>query len=1208
MRLKQIELQGFKSFAEKTKIEFPAGLTVVIGPNGSGKSNISDAVRWVLGEMSLKTLRGSKMEDVIFNGTQKRQPANYTSVSLYMDTSDEHAAAAEVEDEAQAQDRIRLSDAPEVIITRRYYRTGESEYYINKKQVRLKDIYELFYDTGIGREGYSVIGQGKISEVLSVKGDERRSIFEEASGISKFRFRKTEAERKLRDTENNLVRINDIVGELSARIGPLEKEAENAKKYLVLSEEKKGLEITLWLERTDKIRSELGEREQNLAAAKLELELAEEDIKRLEQEEEKSAQVGYEIMRRKGEAETEISAGDAASAEAAGKKAVAENELVHIKAKAEECRGDIAAAEILLKDIGKDEELCVSELEKARAALADAENTKKQLTSSYNNAVFSSDESLEAEKNIANSIDELNRHVSELEIQRAGLSARVEAADKGDDGRIAASRDRVGELTWRSDDARLKLDAAVVAYNGLRELLRKSEDEIRALNADKNAVDEKISAQKIKAASLEEQREGLIRLDRLFEGYSGAVKTVMTASKDGRIKTDRGGVNIHGTVASLLSTDGEYVVALETALGASVQFVVVESEVDAKAAIAFLKRTGGGRATFLPLDTVRGRKCDVSMIRNMPGYLGIASELALCDAKYNGIADELLGRTVIASDIDSASAIARKSGYRIKIVTKDGQVINAGGSYTGGSPAQKVGVFTRGVDIERLDGQIKEANSALFALETDKRKITRRIEEIQADMAEKQSELDERSAACDEARSLYGDISARLDEEELRLEGLMGEEENSARSRAEALERLDEIDNEVKQSGERLASLRGELENQKQKTASLKQEEADALEKFNAFRVEEVRLASAAEAAEGRQSAVTAKKQELTARIEAAEDIIKENTEKEAALEKEISFLAAEIDKYTSRGKELAAVKADLEEQYAEKEKRDAERRSEARLANTRRDQAFRTFTGLESGVEAQHKEYDSLITRLWDEYELTYSEAEQFRLPEEKMVKAPSRINSLKSQIKALGSINVNAVAEYAETKERYDFLTAQVDDLNKTRRSLDSVIDKLNTAMRTTFTETVERIDEAFSEVFTELFGGGQGHIKLQDPENPLECGIDIIIRPPGKSVKSISLLSGGEQSFAAIALYLALQSINPAPFCIFDEIESALDDVNLVRFVDYVKRRCEKTQYIMISHRRGTMERADTIYGVTMHEKGVSDYIRLDISKIEKYIDVK
>ncbi len=1207
MRLKQIELQGFKSFAEKTKIDFPAGLTVVIGPNGSGKSNISDAVRWVLGEMSLKTLRGSKMEDVIFNGTAKRQPAGYTAVSLYLDTSEEHASKEE-DAPAQAQDRIRLSDAPEVVITRRYYRTGESEYYINKKQVRLKDIYELFYDTGIGREGYSVIGQGKISEVLSAKGDERRSIFEEASGISKYRSRKNEAERKLRDTENNLVRINDIVGELSARIGPLEKEAENAKKYLTLSEEKKGLEITVWLERTDKIRLEMGEREQNLAAAKLELELADEDIKRLENEEERSAQEGYELMRRKGEAENEMSAAESASAEAVGRKAVIENEIGHLKTKIEDCKADVSAAKALLEAVDGDESGALEALEKARAELGDAENVKKQLSAAYNNAVFSSDEATERAEKLSNDIEKLSALLSETEIERAGLTARLESADNADDGRLDASRQRALELEQSTDEARIKLEKAVGECDEVKSRIRESEDQIRRLDGDKNSIDEKISAQKIKAASLEEQRDGLLRLDRLFEGYSGAVKTVMNASKDGRIRTERGNVKIHGTVASLLSTDGEYVVALETALGASVQFVVVETEADAKASIAFLKRTGGGRATFLPLDTVKGRRCDVSAIKNLPGYVGIASELALCDDKYIGIADELLGRTVIAADIDSASVIARKSGFRVKIVTKDGQVINAGGSYTGGSPAQKVGVFTRGVDIERLDSQIKDANHALFDLETDRRKITRKIEELQSLVAEAQEELELLTSSCDEARSDFGGISARLEEERLRLSELEEALESSVRSRSENEEKLLKLDAEIEKIKGDISSSKEALQKQRDAISVLKNSEAAALEKLSAFRVEEVKLSSAAETAESRLSAVVSKKQEYSARIEAATAVMNESEASVGAFESEAASLAADIASNDEKIRALAALKAELEAEYAAKEQRDAERRSEARAASTRRDQAFRSFTGLESGVEAQHKEYDTLISRLWDEYELTYSEAEKFRLPEEKMVKAQTRINYLKSQIKALGNINVNAVSEYAETKERYDFLTAQVDDLNKTRRSLDGVISKLNATMRATFTETIARIDAAFAESFTELFGGGQGHIELQDPENPLECGIDIIIRPPGKSVKSISLLSGGEQSFAAIALYLALQQINPAPFCIFDEIESALDDVNLVRFVDYVKRRCEKTQYIMITHRRGTMERADTIYGVTMYEKGVSDYIKLDISKIEKYSDVK
>ncbi len=1212
-------MQGFKSFPERTKMTFEGGMTAIIGPNGSGKSNISDSIRWVLGEMSAKSLRGTRMEDVIFNGTPKRPAANYAVVTLFLDTSEEYMAhrgvIADEPEESGLTPRQRIWDTEEAVITRKYYRSGESEYYINKKQVRLKDIYEFFYDTGIGREGYSVIGQGKIAEVLSVKGDERRSIFEEASGISKFRIKKTETERKLRDTDANLERVRDIFTEVESRVEPLRKEAENAGKYIALSEEKKKLEVSIWLERIDMLRGDLENAEKALASSKLELDLAGDELDAVQREEDEFNNNGYALLQRR-------SALDEHSAQLADEalgisqsNAVFQTESRHYREKIE----SNAREEALVRGRrSASEELAAACRKAIDGITAEAETLKEKGDGldSERERIMEPARLAEQQRDKENSaISAANERLTEIIKRTSSCRALIASAEKrggAQSGLLEESRTRLETLTSRRDELAAREKQITGELNGVRERMNEINDSIAKADTEREKFVSLVNKANIRSAAAEQQRESLLRLERLFEGYSDSVKTVMRQASEGRIKCEGRAIDLRGTVASLLSAEGEYVVAMETALGASVQFIVSGSEKDAKAALGYLKATGGGRVTVLPLDTVKGRRCDVSRIKDCAGFVGIASDLIICDKEYKCIADELLGRTVIAEDLDKASVMAARCGYSVKIVTKDGQIINAGGSYTGGSPQKKVGLFTRSADIDKLDAEISELNNALMQAELGKRSAEKRLASLRDELAAQSETAERLSADAERVRTDLSFAEATRGEESSKLTGMLESDRRNSEEKQTLAEELEQLEKEeaslrkaisasemnVLAAEETIAKANAASENIRASIAELNMQ----LVTLNARRnAEQDKLDSVTERIgedDEKLAEIAAETAECEERIRTGTESFELNTRKLAEIETEKTAIAAE--------------KKDIDKELEDREKTVPERKARLREAQIRREQAFQSHTRLESGKQAAQEEYTAVSGKLWDEYELTYSDAEQFRLPEDDREKMPTRLNSVKAKIRAMGVINVKAVDEYRELKERYDFLKTQIDDLDRTRRKLDNELSRLDTKMKDVFLDTFARINSAFGRVFTELFGGGTARAELTDPSDPLGCGIDIILRPPGKSVRSISLLSGGEQSFAAIALYLALQEINPAPFCILDEIESALDEVNQAKLMDYIKAHCGKTQYLLITHRRGTMERADTLYGVTMREKGVSEYLKLDLDtlgeKFREYTDDK
>ncbi len=1218
MRLKSIEMQGFKSFPDKTKITFNSGVTAIIGPNGSGKSNISDAMRWVLGEMSLKSLRGKRMEDVIFNGTASRPPSNYTSVSITLDTEEEFneaqnsvmdfGAVTEEEKSSDTKKKATLSDHKEISITRKYYRSGESEYYINKTQVRLKDIYELFYDTGIGREGYSVIGQGKIAEVLSQKGDERRSIFEEAAGISKFRHKKAEAERKLNDTENNLIRINDILGEVSARIGPLAKEAENAKQYLVLSEEKKGLEITLWLDKIDDIKSQLNKSEIDFNSAKYELEQKEERLLTLEESLDNIINENYELSRVLSETERKKSEANQSSSEAEAKKAVFLNDIAHFERVIRENEQAVSSVSADIMSTSRTLEEARTEAKEKQeqlSALSEEADAEQSNYESKHTEVMALRELLDRASLSYSDIYEQNTSFRttgariEAELELAGSSIETSIMNLSEsEKRITDLKEELKKASEAKLEKRTELDALLTQS-------REKANEADQSRKKREEIKKESESIRLLLAADEQKREHLNRMEQLLEGYSESVRTVVSDSKHGKIRAGGKPITVHGTVSSLISTEGEYVVALETALAAAVQFVVVDGEEDAKAAILHLKDKKAGRATFLPLSTVKGRKCDVSEIKDIKGYIGIASELAEFDKKYQGIIDNLLGKTVIASDIDSAAMIAKKSGYRIKIVTADGQVINAGGSFTGGSSAKKVGLLTRAVDIEQLSAEIKKKNSLLLAKDKEHSAVQDGINRITREITSLEAHINEEKSKLDALVAEFNTASIRLDEEKKRRDALSTERSRGEERLLLLKKQKEEFSVSAKADEQRLEEARALLNDSKEKYRAAQEQEETAYGGLNALRLSVLELRSECERRDERVGQLEERIKGCESRIEELNILTEKTKENISERKRQIEALDGEKDRIQEEIKGHEEELQKLLSGREDKEKEINRIRSAVKQSQSEKEEAFRRYTSLEAKQSKLNDSYEDLSSRLWDEYELTYSSALPYRLPKEKMQKAPSRLNSLKSRIRSMGSINVNAVEEYKKEKERFDFLTAQTDDLNKTRRSLDSAIARLSSEMKQTFVDCFNNINAEFGTVFSELFGGGKAYIELENPDYPLECGIEIIIKPPGKSVRNISLLSGGEQSFAAIALYLALQKVNPAPFCIFDEIESALDDINLVKFADYIRQNSSSTQYILITHRRGTMERADTLYGITMRQKGISDYIKLNVSRLEENI---
>ena len=1177
MILKSLELQGFKTFPDKTTLTFERGITSVVGPNGSGKSNISDAMRWVLGEQSLRTLRCSKMEDVIFGGTPQRKALGFAEVTLTIDNSDR-----------------RLDfDNDTVAITRRYYRSGESEYLINKATVRLKDINELFMDTGLGRDGYSIIGQGKIDAIVAARSEDRREIFEEAAGISRYRYRKEESERRLNKAEENLVRLRDILSELEDRVEPLRVQAEKAEQFIAYDQEKKGLEIGIWLETLERSAKVLREHGEKLDLAQAQRREIEEELQQLEAQIEENYRETNRCTAQMEEARSQAAAFDEQAVRAEGEVGLLQNDLAHNaqdKARLEEqAAAALRSGEDTDREIAqKREEIAAKEqqLAESRDRLLSFSQRLEELRKGADEATRRLEEAAAARAELGAALAEERIQLTSAQSTMAEIRLRAGAVD----GSVAQAQERQAAARAEGEELAQMLQDTQTAIAGLENAVKGHELRLESRQKRAQAAKEQLDQLTLDAREQQRRARLLEDLERNLEGFAQSVKAVMKEAGRGILQ------GVCGPVTQLLKTPKEYAVALETALGGAMQNIVVETEQDAKAAIRLLQQRDLGRATFLPLTTIRGTVLDQREMEEMPGFVGIASRLCQCEEKYAGIRDSLLGRVAVAEDLDSAVAIAKRMKYRFRIVSLDGQVVNAGGSLTGGSKAKNSGLLSRAAEIQRVREKAagleqKAAQAAALYKE--------RQEELAACTAELDAAKGELSALQEERIKVQAEAARAARE----LENAAKELENLERERSDSQGRLAEMEALQAQSQEKIAALEQQLSQAQAQSQTLTGDREEQLARCEdiAQTIQEIRLHQFS--AEKDRDALAAAVQELEARKRDSGQAAERFAQEGAALEARAQELQAGIAQCQEQVKSLraqaAAQRAGVEETAQKRtalERQAGELRSREREATERRENAGREVARLQERAENLQKEYDSIISKLWEEYELTRREAEEQAQPIQDLPAAQRRLSELKNKIKALGAVNVGAVVEYQEVSQRYQFLKAQVEDVEKSKKELLDLIDDLTKHMREQFTQRFAQVNQNFGSIFRELFGGGAAELTFTDDSDVLRSGIEIKVQPPGKIVTHIESLSGGEKALVAISIYFAIMRVNPPPFCVLDEIEAALDDVNVARFAQYLRRMSRQTQFITITHRRGTMEGSDMLYGVTMQDQGVSKLLAL------------
>ena len=1188
MYLKALEIQGFKSFPDKTVLNFGEDITAIVGPNGSGKSNISDAIRWVMGEQSAKGLRGAKMEDVIFGGTEKRSQVGFAQVTLVLDNT-EHI--------------FPTMEESEVSVTRRYYRSGESEYYINRQSVRLKDVTELFLDTGMGREGYSIIGQGKIDEILSAKSGERREIFEEAAGISKFRHRKEEAERKLERTEENLVRINDKIAELELQVDPLREQAEKAKKYLVLRDELRLLEISVWLENLEVLKADARKLEADFRAAEEERDRARAALDALYAEGEQYS----ERMREKDlEAErirTESAALEDQIKEKESAAAVLESTIAHNQENIDRSAAELAEADSRAGGLARqaeEQEARVAEIDRQiralHGALDDLLQQAQAMAEQAGGAQTEAERLRGQEAMAVAAAADARAELAAAAAEREQIAERREAAERDKaaaEEQLQSARQEAKENRRRLEDARDEAEAAANVITG--HSLRMEERKKRAAAASERRVQLTMDA-----GALENRRRLLTEMEKEYEGFSKAVKLVCHGQSGLR--------GIHGPVANLVKTDGKYSLAIEIALGAGLQNIVVDREEDAKAAINYLKQRDGGRATFLPLTAIRGDELRERGVENEFGFVGLASRLVAFDPKYQNIIFNLLGRTVVAEDLDCGIAMARKYRNAFRIVTLDGQVINRGGSMTGGSTSRSAGVLSRAAELEQLT-----AKSA--AMQARLAEAKQAEEDTARELAASQYELETAEAQRRQA-----------EDEVLRLEGTKGQYNLLLRSLEENVENLtgelESLAGRLEDNAARSAAAQAEIEKQEAAAAEARAQAEAALSGQTELLEKSGALAEEISAKKSDLAALTAER-DATARSAAdlralCADLSGDREQKEqmvetyrrniAAAQAEIAGLRASLEALAGQG---GAFRQRLAAITEEKNALEAERTAKNRAGQEMNENLLnleRAVAKLDQRRATSAMEEKQILDRLWEHYELSHSDAQAQRIELESVPKANRRIGELKRDIAALGTPNIGAIEEYDRVNTRYTYLTDQRNDVEKAKGELETIIGEITAEMTKIFAEQFKLLSESFQTTFQELFGGGQAKLELEDENDILGCGIEIKAQPPGKTLKTISLLSGGEKAFVAIALYFAILKVHPTPFCVMDEIEAALDDANVTRYARYMRRLAGKTQFIVITHRRGTMEEADVLYGVTMQEQGVSKILTINLNDMAKELNIK
>ena len=1182
MYLKRLELQGFKSFADKTILELMPGITTVIGPNGSGKSNISDAIRWVLGEQSMKSLRGTKSLDIIFAGTQNRKSLGFAEASLVFDNSD---GALPIE-------------YTEVTVTRKIYRSGETGYYINKVPCRLKDVLELFMDTGIGKDGYSIIGQGKIDEILSNKSEDRRHIFEEAAGIVKYRTRKQESEKKLEHTKLNLLRINDILTEIEGNLEPLQMQADKAKKYLNLREELKNIEIGLFVYNIEKYKQDLekvvqdieimqsqcNDEEGRLERVKILKEELKSSIDEITETIENMSNIGFESQKQIEQLNSDINVAKTRIANNNENNDRYLKEIEEQNAKIKELKDEIEQKEAKKDNLKQNKEKFEKELNEKQAELdklTEKLSSKELEIEGYKHTV---EENTDKKYELQSEINAQNINYQNFEKRQAQIKQEMQSTISELDG-TRLNKEDIAKQFNEIENKKNK------AQNSLNEVAKQREEANQKIKSFESNINILSSEMRIKESRL----KFLIETEKEKEGYIKSVKSLLKDCEN--IKELGKGMN--GVLANIIEVPDDLQTAIEMCLGASLQNIVTETETDAKRLVEHLRKNNLGRASFLPISSVRGKKLD-KIKGNESGVIGIASDLVKYNKKYEQIILNLLGRTVIVDKMDTAIKVAKQNGYTFRIVTTEGDLINPSGAITGGSVAKKtVNILGRGKEIEKLEKEIKNLKQKIEKLENDKQNYEESIEGILELSANLEKELQEIDITYATEKQKVISINENIEKLEKRLNRLKEEQANLEKQKEEAISTKGNLQveiNKIVEQNEELSKIITEF-------AELNKDDQKYIDDLN-FDITNLKISVSS--FDESEASIQEIQERINQELENAhtsienkntqiEQIKKDNEELEKSIQETLQKIEEVKESVNSSSSKIEELKKERAQKSEKLSKQEDEITAKFKVIEDLKGQLVK----LDVKKTKIEEDINGIINKMWEEYELTPNNTEQYQKPEN-VALTQRRVNNLRTEIRELGSVNVDSIEEYKNLKDRYDFMSEQRLDLENTMSKLRKVISDMTQIMKEQFKEKFKVINKNFGEVFAELFGGGKAELTLEDEENILECGIDITVQPPGKKLQNMMLLSGGEKAFTAIALLFAILKINPAPFCVLDEIEAALDDVNVFRYADYLKKFTDHTQFLVITHRKGTMEVADTVYGVTMEESGISKLLSMKLKQ--------
>ena len=1182
MYLKRLELQGFKSFADKTILELRPGITTVIGPNGSGKSNISDAIRWVLGEQSMKSLRGTKSLDIIFAGTQNRKSLGFAEASLVFDNSD---GALPIE-------------FTEVTVTRKIYRSGETGYYINKTPCRLKDVLELFMDTGIGKDGYSIIGQGKIDEILSNKSEDRRHIFEEAAGIVKYRRRKEEAEKKLEHTKLNLLRINDIISEIEGNLGPLQTQSEKAKKYLNLREELKNIEVGLFVYNIEKykenlqqivqdidvMQSQCNDEEGKLERVKILKEELKSSIDEITEQIENMSNLGFESQKEIEQLNSDINVARTRITNNNENSVRFTDEIKEQNEKIQELKQELEQKEAKKDNLKQNKEKFEKELKEKQEELAQITeklSAKELEIEGYKQTVEqNTDKKYELQSEInAQEINFQNYEKRQNQIKQE-IQTTISELDN-----TRMNKEEISKGFYESENKKNK------AQKSLEEVAKQKQEANQKIKSFESNINILSSDMRIKESRL----KFLIETEKEKEGYIKSVKSLL---KDCENIKDLG-KGMHGVLANIIEVPDELETAIEMCLGASLQNIVTDTEEDAKKLVEHLRKNNLGRASFLPIASVKGKKLE-KIKGNESGVIGIASDLVKFNKKYEQIILNLLGRTVIVDNMNTAIKVAKQNGYTFRIVTKDGDLINPSGAITGGSVAKKtVNILGRGKEIEKLEKEIKNIKAKIQKLEEEKEEYEQSIEEILELSANLEKELQEIDITYATEKQKMISIDENIQKLQNRLNKLKEEQKNLETLKQESIEQKEKIQEET----QKITNQNEELSKLISEFAELNKDDQKYIDDLN-FDITNLKISvssfdesesSIQEIQERINQELNNAKASIENKNNQIEQIKVDNENLEKSIQETLNKIEEIKQKVNNSSSEIEKMKQERAQKSEKLSKQEDEITSKFKIIEDLKSQLVK----LDVKKTKVEEDINTIINKMWEEYELTPNNVEGYAKPEN-VALTQKRVNNIRTEIRDLGSVNVDSIEEYKNLKDRYDFMSEQRLDLENTMIKLRKVITDMTQIMKEQFREKFKIINKNFGEVFAELFGGGKASLNLEDEENILECGIEITVQPPGKKLQNMMLLSGGEKAFTAIALLFAILKINPAPFCVLDEIEAALDDVNVFRYADYLKKFTEHTQFLVITHRKGTMEAADTVYGVTMEESGISKLLSMKLNK--------